>query len=93
MQDAYNKTIAELKPMIAELCDIDDDVIDKVKPDEPLVGAASGLQLDSLDSLEIIVAVQNRFGVKVDDKHTAQKILKNLTTLAEFIDTHRTIEG
>jgi len=80
MQDNYDEIISELKPMIADLCDIDDDVIAAVKPDEPLVGAASGLQLDSLDSLEIIVAVQNRFGVKVDDKNTAQKILKNLNS-------------
>lgn len=49
--------------------------------DIALIG--SGLGLDSLDVLEIVLCVENNFGVKIPEGQTLA--LRSLNTLADFI--------
>lgn len=44
-----------------------------------------GLELDSVDILEIIVAVEHRYGVKIDDAETGKKYFRTLGTIAQMI--------
>ena len=44
-----------------------------------------GLGLDSVDILEVVVAVEQKFGVKVKDAKTGQHIFKSIGTIADFI--------
>ena len=44
-----------------------------------------GLELDSVDILEIIVAVEHRFGVKIDDAEVGKKYFRTIGTIAEFV--------
>lgn len=43
----------------------------------------SGLGLDSLDALEIVLCVENTFGVKIADDNIA--VLRSINTLADFV--------
>lgn len=45
----------------------------------------SGLELDSVDMLEVIVAVEQKFGVKVADAETGKKYFRTLGGIAEFV--------
>lgn len=47
-----------------------------------------GLELDSVDILEVIVALEQRFGVKVRDAETGKKYFRTIGTVAEFITTN-----
>ena len=49
-----------------------------------------GLELDSVDMLEVIVAVEQHFGVKVADAETGKKYFRTLGGIAEFVKAHRT---
>ena len=48
-----------------------------------------GLELDSVDMLEVIVAVEQHFGVKVADAETGKKYFRTLGGITEFVKAHR----
>jgi len=59
-----------------------------IDPNAPLYG--EGLGLDSIDILEVALAVSKAYGVKLrsDDEHN-RKIFSSLRTLAQHIQQHR----
>jgi acyl carrier protein len=74
----------ELKQLIITACNKEaapDDVAD----DAPLIGPESVLELDSLDVLQINVALQQRFGVRIDDGKHARRVMKSINALADFV--------
>jgi acyl carrier protein len=60
-----------------------------IQPDEPLFG--EGLGLDSIDALEIALAISRMYGceLKSDDGRTHQ-VFASLRNLTRYIDAHRT---
>ena len=48
-----------------------------------------GLELDSVDILEVIVAVEHHFGVKVDDAETGKRYFRTIGTIAELVETRK----
>lgn len=49
-----------------------------------------GLELDSVDVLEIIVAVENKFGLKVKTAEEGRKYFRTLGTIAELVQLKTT---
>jgi|GEM_PF-2433095 len=49
----------------------------------------AGLELDSVDMLEVIVAVEQKYGVKVVDAEAGKKYFRTLGGIAEFIEMSR----
>ncbi len=45
-----------------------------------------GFGLDSVDALEIVVAVKNEFGIDLRNVEDIKSILKNINTLASYIE-------
>lgn len=85
MPGSDNSTLKrELKQLIIDACNKDaspDDVAD----DAPLLGTKSVLELDSLDVLQINVALQQRFGVRIDDGKHARRVMTSINALADFV--------
>jgi acyl carrier protein len=75
---------AELKKLIVTACNRDVDP-DTITDDEPLLGRNARLELDSLDILQINVAVARHFNVRIEDSKHAMRVMKNINTLADFI--------
>ena len=80
----------ELVEIIFEICDVKDHTPEELGREDALIGPDSPLGLDSLDSLEIVVAVGKRYGVRIADQHSARKVLVSLGTLSDFVQEHRT---
>lgn len=62
-----------------------------IGPTQPLFGnSGEGLGLDSIDALEIALAVSERYGVqlKADDANN-KKVFFSLRSLTEFVTQHR----
>ena len=71
----------ELVDLIVEVCEITEPVPENISPDAPLVGPDSPLGLDSLDAVEVAVAVQTRYDLRVTDR----QVFASLRLLADFI--------
>ena len=60
----------------------------EIGDDQPLFGADS-LGLDSVDALQLVVALDKNFGLKVPDPAAAKQILQSVNTIAAAIEKHR----
>lgn len=79
------KEIAELIVVCTGLEDVRAEEID---PDAPLF--VEGLGLDSIDALEIGVALNKRFGVRLTaDSDDNRRHFASLRSLARFVDAQR----
>lgn len=74
----------QLKDLIIAACDIPD-APDDFPNDAYLIGPESPLGLDSLDAVEIVVAVQKAFGVRIGGEDSSREVLQSIQTLADFI--------
>lgn len=74
----------KLKHMIVQACNKDIDP-ESIGDDDTLVGFGSRLALDSLDVLQVNVAIMNEFGARIEDSKHARRVMKTINTLAEFI--------
>lgn len=79
----------ELKLLIMETLNIDDVAPEEVGDDSPLFGEGNVLGLDSIDALEIVMALQEKYGVRIDDRNQSRFILRTIATIAEFIEANR----
>jgi len=61
---------------------------DEIENNTPLMGPAS-LGLDSVDALQLVVAVEKRFGLKIGDPEAAKDILRSVNTIAAAVIAHR----
>jgi acyl carrier protein len=61
-----------------------DKAVDGITDDTVLFGP-TGLGLDSIDALELVLGLEKEFGVVIEDRATAIKVLASITTIAEFI--------
>lgn len=71
-----------LKQMIVEECDKDFEP-EFIRDDMPLLGG--DLDLDSLDVLQICMAVKNQYNVRIEGSADARKALKSINVLAQTI--------
>jgi acyl carrier protein len=76
----------ELKKLIIEVCDLQEASPDELGLHDALIGPDSPWGLDSLDAVEIIMAVQQHYPVHIDSQNTGQQVLQNLQTLIQFIE-------
>lgn len=79
----------ELKQLIITLYQLDDLTADDINSEAALFGA--GLGLDSIDALELGIALKKRYHIHIDDTQTADlaKHFASINTLAQFISTRQ----
>ena len=79
--------IADLKTLVLEAAE-------KTEPegglrdDEVLFGPDARLALDSLDALQISMAIQQRYGVRMPDSKDTRRALTSIAHLAEHLRQH-----
>ena len=60
--------------------------VDKIGNETPLFGP-DGLGLDSIDAIELVLGLQKEFGVVIEDRALAVKVLASIRTIAEYIQS------
>ena len=73
-----------LKTLIVEACDKDCDPA-SIGDDELLFGPEAPLQLDSLDALQVSMAIKKVYGLRLPDSKETRRIMTNVASLAEHI--------
>jgi len=79
----------ELKELILEAADKEEPT-GGITDGEVLFGPESRLMLDSLDALQISMAIQKRYGIRMPDSKETRRALSSLAYLAEHIAARRT---
>ena len=74
----------KLKEQLIEHLNLEEFSAKDIADDLPLFG--DGLGLDSIDALEIIVMLDNKFNIKISDPQEGAKIFQSVKTIAEFIE-------
>lgn len=85
MQSEMGEFERELMEMIVEICNIPQPLPENFSEDSPLIRPESLLGLDSLDGVEIIVSVQKKYNVRIDNQQIGREVLSTLKSLSEFI--------
>ena len=79
-----NELESTLKAAIIEGLRLEDVTVEDIDSSAPLFGD-SGLMLDSLDAVELVVVVEKHFGVAIADAEEARKAFTSVSGLADFI--------
>ncbi|MCH2187956.1 phosphopantetheine-binding protein [Myxococcota bacterium] len=78
----------EIKVLIVETLMLEDVTAEAIETDAPLFG--EGLGLDSIDSLEIAMVLEENYGVILDeDPDTNREIFQSVASLARFVQGSR----
>ena len=78
----------ELKRLIVETLALEDVEPGEIEPEAALF--VEGLGLDSIDALELAMALEERYGVQIgEDPELNQAIFASVRSLAAFVDEAR----
>jgi acyl carrier protein len=61
---------------------------EEIGDDQPLFGPGS-LGLDSVDALQLVVALDKTYGLKIADPEAARQILQNVTSITAAVAKHK----
>ncbi len=75
-----------VKEMVIERLKLEGMTPDQIEDEAPLFG--DGLGLDSIDALELVLGIEQVFGVKIEDEAAGLKAFKSVRALTDFIAEH-----
>ena len=73
-----------LKHLIVESLRLDGLTTDKIGDETPLFGPELGL--DSVDALELVVALEKAYGIKIKSHEVDKNVFASVATLADFVE-------
>ncbi len=79
--------ISELKEFIIDTLDLDDMNPEELDNDKSLI--AEDIGLNSIDLLELTIAIEKKYNIKIGNAETAQKVFQSVNTMADYIITHQ----
>ena len=78
---------SEIKRLIIEALDLRGRTEADIDDDAPLFG--DGLKLDSLDALQLAVALEERYGFEIPDGEDGRSIFASVTAIATYVASKR----
>ena len=75
----------EIKKLIVDTLNIGTINPEEILNDVPLLSGDNVITIDSIDVLEVVVAIQKQFKVRMDDQNLVRHIINTIDTIAEFV--------
>ncbi len=77
-------TPSRIKNLIVNSLHLDGMKPEMIEDDAPLFG--EGLGLDSVDALELVVALEKEFGIKIKSQEMGREVFSSVSSLSQFIE-------
>lgn len=77
----------QVKEMIIQRLKLEGMAPSDIDAQAPLFG--EGLGLDSIDALELVLGIEQTFGVKIEDEAAGMQAFKSVEALTAYIAQHR----
>lgn len=84
MSEAVVTTPARIKRLIVESLNLEGMRPEMIADEAPLFG--EGLGLDSVDALELVVALEKEFGIRIKSQEIGREVFSSVSTLSQFIE-------
>ena len=78
-------TVDSLKRLIIESLNLEGVTPDMLGEDDPLFG--DGLGLDSVDALELVVALEKKLGVKIRSHEIDPQVFASVNSMLRFVES------
>jgi acyl carrier protein len=88
MASAFDLHKDELLDLISEAVNLKNLDRAAVTADTPIM--ADGLGLDSIDILEVVIALEKKYNLKIENDENSRMIFRNLGLVAEFVNKNKT---
>jgi acyl carrier protein len=75
----------EIKELIIKTLNINNVSADQVQDSVPLFSPENILDLDSIDAIELVMAIQEKYQVRIADQNVARNVLESIDSIADFI--------
>jgi acyl carrier protein len=82
-----NELIDELKSEIIETLGLTDVSVSDIDENERLVGGSLGI--DSIDTLELIIMLEKKYGVKVPNVSVGREVFSSVTSMAKYVSENK----
>jgi acyl carrier protein len=79
----------EIKLLILETLNIKNTKPEDIDDATPIFSKESVLGLDSIDGIELIMAIQKKYEVRISDQNLARSVLESVNSIAEFVIKER----
>ncbi len=76
-----------VKEQLIEALGLEDMSADEIGNDAALFG--EGLGLDSVDAIELVIYLDNQYGIKIDNVGQSKEIFVSIRTLTDFINQNK----
>jgi acyl carrier protein len=85
-EENVNSTVSidDVKAVVAETLSVEDRA-DSFEASTPLLGSLP--ELDSMAVLEVVYALETRFGIEVDGEDVSAEVFETLGTLTAFVES------
>lgn len=76
-----------VKEQLIDALGLEDMSADEIDDDAALFG--EGLGLDSVDAIELVIYLDNQYGIKIDNVGQSKEIFVSIRTLTDFINQNK----
>ena len=87
-QEQIQELDLNLKRMLIHECNVKNCSAEDIGADDQLIGGTGRLQLDSLDAVEIVSALERNYDLRLDGPGEARKVLQSIKTLRNYVLQH-----
>jgi len=75
----------EIKELIIQTLNIKNIRADEVQDSVPLFSPENILNLDSIDGIELVMAIQDKYQVRIADQNVARNVLESVDSISDFL--------
>jgi len=90
--DSKEEIKTEVKKLIIEILKFENVKPEDILDDVNFFTGENTIKIDSIDVIELLVSIQKKFSVKIDDQNLAKDIIVTVNSITEFVYTqhHKT---